>query len=181
MRTTKALEALLLVFFLTGLMRVGAWQVPTKAQERNEVVSLCELTSDWKKYDDKVVRIKAIYRAGAETSEVYDIDCPDSDHVAWVPPNLAKMAPSDMVGKMSQLLQSSGRAQIVAVGEFNGPKKVAIPAGTSPGLAATLQAADSRYGHQNGWDFQFVISKIEKVEPVPSSDPWPRQATEKKQ
>jgi len=178
MRITKALQTLRLAFLLTGLTYTGARQV--SAQEKSGVVSLCELTRDWKKYDDKVIRIKAIYRAGAETSEVYDIACPDSDHVAWVPPNLAKMAPSNMVDKMSQLLKFSGRAQIVAVGEFDGPKKVEIPAGTSPGLAATLRAADSRYGHQNGWDFQFVISTIEKVEPVPSSDPWPRQATEKK-
>lgn len=59
-------------------------------------------------------------------------------------------------------------------------KKVDIPPGTSPGLAATLRAANSHYGHQNGWDFQFVISKIEKVDPVPAGDPWPRRVAEKK-
>jgi hypothetical protein len=181
MTTVKALRVLLLGFLITELTPIGVWRVQTSAQENGEVVSLCELTKDWKKYDHKVVRIRAIYRTGPETSEVYDLDCPDSDHVAWVPPDLAKMAPADMVDKMSRLLRPSGRAQIVARGEFDGPKKVDIPPGTSPGLAATLQAADSHYGHQNGWDFQFVIARIEKVEPAPADAPWPHWTSEKKQ
>ena len=36
------------------------------------------------KYDHKVVRIEVIYRVGNETSEVYDPNCPTSDHTAWV-------------------------------------------------------------------------------------------------
>jgi hypothetical protein len=181
MRISKTLKVFLFGSLLSGLTSFGGWQVPTGAHEKSEVVSLCELTRAWKKYDHKVVRIKSIYRTGPETSEIYDLECPDSDHVAWVPPDLAKMAPADMVDKMNRLLKSSGRAQIVATGEFDGPKKVDIPPGTSPGLAATLQAADSHYGHQNGWDFQFVISTIEKVEPAPADAPWPHWANEKKQ
>jgi hypothetical protein len=178
---TKTFTVLLLGLLLAGLTGVGAWQTSTGAPGKSEEVSLCYLTTNWKKYDHRMVRIDAIYRTGAETSEVYDLSCPDSDHVAWVPPDLAKMAPPEMVDKLNRLLRSSGRAQIVATGEFDGPKKVDIPPGTSPGLAATLQAADSHYGHQNGWDFQFVISTIEKVEPARADAPWPHWATEKKQ
>ncbi len=168
-----------LVWFVASTI-VGAPQASTTTQERIETVSLCELTKSWNRYDHKVVRIEAIYRAGAETSEVYDTGCPNSDHTAWVPPDIEGATPTDLIDKLNRLLKSNGRARILVVGEFDGPKKVEIPPGTSPGLADTLRAANSHYGHQNGWDFQFVFSKIGKVDAVPASDPWPRWASEKK-
>jgi hypothetical protein len=170
-----------LICLLIAASATGARQTSTTAPKKLETISLCELTTNWRKYDHKMVRVDGIYSTGAESSEIYDPGCSVRDHVAWVPPDLAKMAPHEMIDKMSQLLESTGRAQIVAIGEFDGPKKVDIPPGTSPGLAATLQAADSHYGHQNGWDFQFVISTIEKVEPARADAPWPHWATEKKQ
>ncbi len=170
-----------LMFLAISWTSVGERQISSNLQQLSEPVSLCELTKNWKKYDHSVVHVEAIYRAAAETSEVYDLGCPDTAHVAWVPPDLDKMVPDDKVKEMSRLLKADGRAQIVAVGEFDGPKHVSIPPETSPGLAKTLQAADSRYGHQNGWDFQFVISRIEKVGPVPSNAPWPRWARERRE
>ena len=44
-----------------------------------------------------------------------------------------------------------------------------------------MRETNSRYGHMNGWKFQFVFSTIEKVESVPTDTPWPRLADQKKQ
>jgi hypothetical protein len=170
------------LFMATFVARtiIDVRQTPTPPEQKIETISLCELTKNWKKYDHRIVRVEAIYTTGPESSQVYDTGCLTSD-TAWVPPEVRNATPADMFGKLNQLLGSTGRVRIVAVGEFDGPKKVDIPPGTSPGLAVTLQAANSHYGHQNGWDFQFVISKIEKVDPVPASEPWPHRAAEQKQ
>lgn len=83
--------------------------------------------------------------------------------------------------KLNELLRRTGRAQITAIGEFDGPKKVNIPSGLSPDAANAMRETNSRYGHMNGWKFQFVFSTIEKVESVPTDTPWPRLADQKKQ
>jgi hypothetical protein len=144
-----------------------------------ETVSLCELSQHWEKYDHKVVRIKAIYRVGNETSEVYDPDCPRSDHAAWVslePYGSPSPVPPELQRRLSELLTQNGRARIIVVGRFDGPKQVDIPPDTPPKVADLMRSVNSRYGHQNHWNFQFTFSKIEKIDAVPSSEPWPRWA-----
>lgn len=180
MRLTNFYQSVVLL----GLF--SAWHIsaqqPTTVRKTLETVSLCELTKNWKKFDHSTVRIEAVYAAGAESSEVYDVDCPRGDNTAWVefPAAIEKAAPREVMDKLNQLLASDGRARVVVVGEFAGPKKVDIPPDTPPKVADAIRAVNSRYGHQNHWNFQFVFSKLEKVEPVPASDPWPRWATEKK-
>ena len=145
------------------------------------MTSLCELAANWQKYDHTIVRIRAIYRAGNETSEIYDENCPDSGNSAWVPPNLDGALPVNIKSRFDDILHTSGRARVVVTGEFDGPKKVDIPSGTSPGLAKIMSTVDSRYGHMNHWKFQFVFSEVESVEPVAAGDPWPHQAGKKEQ
>jgi len=142
-----------------------------------DTISLCELTRHWEKYEHKLVRIEAIYNVGPETSEVYDRDCPTSDHTAWVylqPYGSTSPDPPELQKQLGELLTQSGRARIAVVGRFDGPKKVDIPPDTSPELADLMRFVNSRYGHQNYWKFQFTFSKVEKVEAVPPTEPWPR-------
>lgn len=143
-----------------------------------QTVSLCELTRNWRKYDHKTVRIDAIYRAGGETSEIYDVSCPDSDHTAWVEFDFDNATPAETVATLRGLY---GRVRVTAVGEFDGPKKVNIPPNTPPKFADLMRAFDSTYGHMNHWHFQFVFSKIEEVGPVEANAPWPHWSGEKKQ
>jgi hypothetical protein len=101
---------------------------------------------------------------------------------AWVvfPIEIQKATQSKIMDTMDQLLGKDSRVRIVAVGEFDGPKKVDIPPNTPPGVADLMRTVNSRYGHQNHWIFQFVVSKIEKVERVSASEPWPNNPNEKK-
>jgi hypothetical protein len=142
-----------------------------------EEISLCRLTQDWRKYDHKIVRIKAIYDTGNETSEVYDPACPTSDHTAWVallPYGSPSPISPELKEQLNELLKHSSRARITVVGEFDGPKKVDVSPALSPEAADAQRATNSRYGHRNQWEFQFVFSKVEKVDPVPSGVTWPQ-------
>jgi hypothetical protein len=185
MRYVNALwKATLAVCVLIGPCYRSQGQESRPSQQQVETVSLCQLTKDWKKYDHRTVRIEAIYATGAESYEVYDTGCLiRSDNTAWVefPAEVQKATPPEIMERMNGLLRLNGRARVVAVGEFDGPKKVNIPPNTPPGVAKLMRATNSRYGHMNHWRFQFVFEEIEKVEAVPLTDPWPHWASKKKQ
>ena len=176
-KTTLSLSVLIGAFHASGR------QESLTSLRRVETVSLCQLTREWKQYDHKTVRIEAIYATGAESYQLYDNSClVSSDSTAWVvfPVEIQKATQSKIMDNMDRLLGQDSRVRIVAVGEFDGPKKVDIPPNTPPGVADLMRTVNSRYGHQNHWTFQFVFSKIEKVERVPASEPWPNNPNEKK-
>lgn len=182
MSFTNTSKVLVLLTFVYASQAFAGAQTTT-ANQPLEAVTLCQLTQEWTKYDHRTARIEVIYHASNETSEIYDPACPTSDHTAWValiPYGSPSPIPPELKRRLNELLKQNGRARITVEGEFDGPKKVDVPPGLSPGAADALRATNSRYGHQNHWEFQFVFSKIEKVDPVPASDPWPRWATEKK-
>jgi hypothetical protein len=173
----------LILFFAASGWSVSAGQESNIARQTSQSVSLCELTSAWKNYNHSIVQIEAIYASGAESSEVYDVNCPSRSDAAWVefPDAIEKATPPEIMDKLNRLLRSDGRARLVVLGRFDGPRKVEIPPDTPPGVAEVMRAVNSRYGHQNRWNFQFVFSKIEKVERVPRTDAWPHWTSEKNQ
>lgn len=166
--------------FFVAIILLLAMQSKTAEQTTStkravETVSLCQLTTNWRTYDHKLVRVKGIYVAESERSELYDPVCATSDHTAWVPPTpygSLGPPPQELNARLNDLLEQDRRARVTVIGEFDGPPKVDIPPGLSPEAAEVLRAGN-RYGHLNHWDFQFVFSKLEKVEPSPASDPWP--------
>ena len=180
MRYANACRGLLLLFASSGW---SLGQQSTVPRQSSGSLSLCELTSAWKNYDHSTVQIEAVYASGAESSEVYDVNCPNRSDAAWAefPEAIEKATPPDTIDKLNHLLRSDGRARIVVVGRFDGPKKVDIAPDTPAAVADVIRSVNSRYGHQNRWNFQFVFSKLEKVERVPVSDPWPNQTSGKKQ
>jgi hypothetical protein len=179
-----------IIFLILSLVVIGG---VTKAFFRQQTlssapaiqkISLCQLTKEWKTYNHSTVRIDAIYRAELEASEVYDPACPASEHAAWVPSipvGSSSPAPPGLAGELDKLLKKDRRARITVLGEFDGPPAIDVPAGLSPEAAAVFRNGGSRYGHQNRWDFQFVFSKIESVEPVPAHVSWPHASTDKRE
>lgn len=173
------------ILLLSLLATVAVTQVFPRQQTLGSAppiqkISLCQLTKEWKKYDHSTVRIEAIYRAEFEASEVYDPECPAREYAAWVPLIAAgspSPAPPELASELVKLLKKDRRAQVTVLGQFDGPKAVDVPAGLSPEAAAVFRNGGSRYGHQNGWEFQFVFLKIEKVEPVPAATPWPHSTS----
>lgn len=164
------------ILILASVFAAGTSQKSATGNQPLEIVSLCQLTERWEPYDHKTVRIEAIYHTGPEISELYDPGCAKSDRTAWVkllPSGSPSPVPGELKAKLGELLKQNGRARITVVGEFDGPQEVNVPSGASPQAAAAMRDTDSRYGHMNGWKFQFVFSKIEKVEAVRASERWP--------
>ncbi|HXW63058.1 MAG TPA: hypothetical protein VEJ45_10690 [Candidatus Acidoferrales bacterium] len=174
-------EAVEFLILIACVSQVGATPQPSMRDQSIATVSLCQLTRHWEKYDHRIVRIEAIYHTSNEVSQVYDPGCPTSDQTAWVellPYDSPSPVPPELKEKLNELLRSSGRARITVIGEFDGPKKVNVPSGLSPEAADAVRETNSRYGHMNSWKFQFVFSKVEKVEPVPTDAPWPHLAAQ---
>ena len=172
-------QAVELLILLACVSQVVATPQASMADQSIETVSICQLTRQWERYDHRIVRIEAIYHTSNEVSQVYDPDCAASDQTAWVkllPYGSPSPVPPELKEKLNELLRRNGRARITAIGQFDGPRKVKVPSGLSPEAADAMRETNSRYGHMNSWKFQFVFSKVERVEPVPADAPWPHVA-----
>src|ERR1700736_1869248 len=158
----------------TCTAQTGTRQQSATPSEPRETVSLCSLARHWGKYDHRPVRIEANFLAGFEVAEIYDPSCPArGENTAWVEYGSPDPVPTELAGKLNKLLKEHKRARITVVGEFDGPRKVEIPPGISPEAADIMRKTNSRYGHLGGWQFQFIFSKVEKVEPARATDSWP--------
>jgi hypothetical protein len=76
---------------------------------------------------------------------------------------------------LNQLLDQSGRAEVVVTARFDGPMKVIVPKGTPPEVAQVMRGTNSRYGHMNQYSVRLVLLSIDKVDRVDSGLPWPRK------
>jgi hypothetical protein len=180
MRYTFSFQSLLsAVFFVSSF---GFVIQADKAPSDVRTVSMCELAKNWKLYDHKIVRGEGIYTDRAETRELYDKACPNNETAAWVEPSdaIGKSEEPHLIDELKQLIRTDGRARVVVVGEFAGPKTVDIPPNTPANIADAMTSIDSRYGHQNHWNFEFTFVKIERVDSVPKTDPWPHWSPERK-
>jgi hypothetical protein len=167
----KCLQAVMLMFVL---------QIQTRAQDSTVMnsrrpVSYCEVMEHMHRYDHKVIYVKAIYTSGGEITSFYDPTCTSSTGTSWleVSKRVKSTTPMSVRASMQNLLGADGRAQVDALVEFYGPKPVKVPVGTSDGLAALMRDTDSKYGDANQFSTKVRLLKVMKVEPVPTSTPWP--------
>jgi hypothetical protein len=180
MRYQKLQQSLTIFVFLAASNVSWARPLPGTKQTI-EIISLYDLARNWSRYDRHPVRIEAVYLVDGQDREVYNAGCQNRADPAWVeiPSGAVGQAPPELVDNLNQLLISDHRAR-VAVGEFYGPQRVIVSPDTPRGVADQPRAINSRCGHLNDWRFQFVFSKMESVEPLPSSEPWARPRDEKK-
>lgn len=159
----------LIMAFLCGNQFTASTKVPLKPED----VPFCTLVHNAERYNGHTIRVKAILAVGPEQAVLYDTDCCCEDVSTWVDFNDAfeKSSPG-MWQQLNKVLAANHRAYVVYVGRFDGPKKFNPPQGMNPNLAALLRKANSRYGHLNGYRFQFVPIRLERVQPVPSEVPW---------
>jgi hypothetical protein len=140
-----------------------------------ETVSFCDLINNAERYDKKVVRVRAIYAVGLETSRVY---IPGCDKATWaeVDSGVKKASDSKALKNFRRLtkgrtVRSKGvvtypmprRVEILAVGRFDGVKPTyhVGPMTLRPG-----------FGHMDAFDYQFTILKLEEANPVGKGVPW---------
>ena len=139
-------------------------------------VAYCKVAGHFARYDHKVFRIKGVYRSGGEIMSFYDPSCPAANLTAWVDysPDFRQRSSPELVAAMEKLLKADGRAKIDVLVEFDGPKPVTVPDGTSPDLAAVIRETNSRYGHANQFRFRVLFLQVLKVKSVEHSAPWPQ-------
>src|SRR4030095_10683584 len=128
------------------------------------MVKFCELTSNPEKYVDKLIRTEANYIVWWESSYLYGDQCIDDDHkihnnwdcngndkecqskfqIEW-----QKLEPFMRSKKSS--IQETSRVKAVFVGQLVGP---------------------GRYGHLDGFRYEFRIMRVERITAIPDSVSW---------
>lgn len=137
-------------------------------------VGFCEIVKNPNLYNKQTIRTTAIYAVGHETSELYQSACVDADFSTWAKFSSSYTKPTGQLGKkLTTLLQSNNRVQVVIVGQFHGPRQVEVPKNVPPKLTEQMRYTNSRYGHLNAYRFLFTIDSIERVEQVEKSVLWP--------
>jgi len=172
MRCNRIIRAcsLLACLPILGMMQAAA---PNHANPLR--VAYCELAKNPNSYDHQLVETDGIYTEGAEIMSFYNLSCAKSEMSSWVDhsEDIRKSSSPESLQKMDDFLNTDGRAHIIAVLKFDGPKPVSIHAGTSDGLANVMRGTNSRYGHMNQFRTRVLLTKIISAEPVPASTPWP--------
>lgn len=123
-------------------------------------VDYCDLLRKPELYDQKVVRIQAIYRYGYEWSELY---CPDclTEGRTWVDfDELSETCTKSEVAKKIDDNGFKGRtASVLIVGKFYG--------------------SGSGYGHMNAYQFKFLASCVEQAKVILNDSPIPNAMPKK--
>lgn len=147
-----------------------------KRDSKPPQAAYCKVAVHPSKYDHRVLRVKGIYRSGGEIMAFYDPTCPQKSSTAWVDyaEGLRQKSSPELIAAMEKLLSADGRAQVEVLAEFDGPKPVSIPSGTSPGLAAVMRGTNSRYGHANQFRYRLLFLQLLGVSPVVKTVPWPQ-------
>lgn len=160
---------------MLGAPRIQCAQDREQKTPASKRVAYCSILAQSAKYDHRILKTEGIYGTGMEFSGFYSLSCPEWRKVSWVDysDGLRKHTSPALFKRMERLLDADGRARVVAVLKFDGPKPVKIPPGTPPAIAASMRATNSRYGHMNQFNYRVVLLRIINAESVPSDAPWP--------
>jgi hypothetical protein len=159
MESKNPMKYLLLFVFITLGAVVSARGQNTPATEDIPTVAFCDLLRHPELYDQKTVRVQAVYRYGFEWSELYCLSCLESGRT-WV--DFGDLFNSSTKPKVAKKISDGGdkgrTVNIVAVGKFYG---------------------SGRHGHLGGYNFKFVISCLEQAEVILNDSPVPSALPEK--
>ena len=115
----------------------------TVTKQETPTVALCELISNAKLYDQKEVRVKAVYRVGYEWQELYCIGCYSDENRIWL----------DFDDDFDSCTKKTVRRKLKSV---EGTYAVT--------LIGKLIGSDGRYGHMGSYRFKFLARCAERVD-----------------
>jgi hypothetical protein len=156
------------IFCLVLAAAISA-QSQTNNPDQIPTVSFCDLAEDATKYDQKIVRIKAIYMAGFEVSILFDPACKEKR--AWTEFDFACKDLKDRkvceqfetltdtgfrTTPYGGILYVDGQVEVTFVGRFTGVK---------PSQQIGNRTFSFGFGHLNAFDYQFNVQQIESVKP----------------
>lgn len=129
-------------------------------------ITICQLVENWKGYDLKRVRLRAIYAVGPVTDWLYDPSCGGAymgvefrDDVKGPYAKLQRLVSEDTKHR---------RAWVTIEGVFHGPEPYSDEeiARTPPKLRALFLKGHRRYGHMDMFDSMIEVSTLAKVSKV---------------
>jgi len=165
------------IFVLAALLLILPHQnrssdLPARADV--PTVDYCELLREPASYDKKVIRVKALYVAGFEVSAFEHASC-DKERSTWVEFDESESSCTDKKVSLAfnaifhpprkkqkgvYEIPGPSRAELVAVGRFEGPKP-GIRVGTEG------QRIFTGHGHMSAYKYRFVVQCLEQVKAVP--------------
>jgi hypothetical protein len=142
------------------------------AKNRSRVLSLCELVDNWKDFNRRQVRVRAIYRVGAEQTWLYDPVCRKGAGLTDV---IFRQHTKGATKKLDQLVAKDKRAWVVFVGVFYGPE---LYQNVDPKLPAAirerLQKSPRRYGHMDSFESMIDVTRVVEASEVAADVPASR-------
>jgi hypothetical protein len=157
----KIFLACLMLILLSLPREAETLNVGLPQKDEIQTVDYCELIHNPQKYDQKTVRVRAIYRYGYEWSELYCPNYIDQNRRTWVNPK--SLDESCIKAKVANQLKDSsfkGRTlRVVMVGKFHG--------------------SGGSYGHLNAYQFQFDARCIEEAKTLLKDSRLPTSMSKK--
>jgi hypothetical protein len=177
MRNGKFSKQALAIIILMGIniyTHVIFASIRQDNNERIHTVNYCELIENAELYNNKYVRVKAIYTVGFESSILYHNDCEgkgSSENQMWVKFNhkYEQNSKPTICRRFKNLLKRSAKfnkygiseVEVVFVGKFDGIKQVDEMKSNDE-----IIISSSGYGHLNSYDYQITVISIENVKVV---------------
>ena len=149
---------------ITGQEQKPPQEIPT--------IAYCDLVREPIFYDNKVVRISVNYIAAFEGSIIRDSDCDGKDTWVRFDAKVKDATPRKIWKKFDRLTDTSPEyknggvnypsrlVKVTWIGLFQGVKRAQKIGNLTLPLG---------YGHMNGFDFQFVVQKVETVSKIASN------------
>jgi hypothetical protein len=138
----------------------------TAAKESPRVLRLCELLDNWKVYNRKPVRVRAIYRVGAEQEWLSDPACPNEKYLTDVE---FRPRTKGATKRLEQLVAKDRRAWVTFEGVFYGPETYK---NVDPKLPASirehLEKSPRRYGHMDSFESMIQVTRVVEAREVPA-------------
>jgi hypothetical protein len=134
---------------------------PNKNSEMDAItVAYCDLVRRPELYDQKVIRVKAIYRYGYEWSELYCGDCLKG-HQTWVgfDESFETRTDADVARKLGDNGFKGRTVSVVMIGTFH--------------------SSGGGYGHMGAYRFQLLVSSVEQAKIILNDSPLPSAITKK--
>ena len=141
-----------IISFLFGVVLIFNSEINGQEKVKDELntVEFCELLKNSKDYDQKTIRVAAIYRYGSEYSEIYCLSC-ENNPLVWL--EYGKSFTSLTKSKIRRRLKSSERGKtinVIAVGKIE---------------------SSGGYGHLGKYKYQFVVDYFESAEVILKDSP----------
>ena len=170
------MKQVIAISFLLAAMSQFVRGQEKKTPEDIPTVAYCDLVREPASYDQKIVRVKVTYVVGFEASIMYDLTCSRKD--TWVRfESVSETATNRSVLQKFRRLSDATpertrdgginyptrRVEVVWLGRFEGVK---------PAQKIGEQTFSLGFGHQNYYDYQFNVQRIEKVNPISKDVPW---------